>query len=214
MGFRVFPRLGLAGCVLVAAMGVATPGNATSVRPMNVVDLLANSTTIVVGQVDKVTDGFDANGVPYTEVTLKVLDPIRGAQGRQHTFRQFGLSAPRESSDGRIYLGGRPDGWPTWNEGEVAMVFLYPKARVTGLQTTVGLGYGKLSVGNGLALNGYDNTGLFQDVKVSPGLLNKEEARLLKSGKGPVDAGALQSMLHRAVKEKWVEQGRIRSDAR
>ena len=42
------------------------------------------------------------------------------------------------------------------------MVFLYPKARQTGLQTTVGLGYGKVSLGNGLALNGYDNAGLFK----------------------------------------------------
>ena len=42
------------------------------------------------------------------------------------------------------------------------MVFLYPKARQTGLQTTVGLGYGKLSVGNGVAMNGYDNAGLFK----------------------------------------------------
>ena len=82
--------------------------------------------------------------MPYTEVTLAVMDPIRGAKGKTHTFRQFGLDKPRTLPDGRVYLGGRPQGWPTWRKGEVALVFLYPKARLTGLQTTVGLGYGKL----------------------------------------------------------------------
>ena len=209
MSLRVMRRLGLAGLAALAAAMFVAPSHATSVRPMNVVDLLANSATIVAGTVDKVSDGFSASGVPYTEVTVKVTDPIRGAQGQYHTFRQFGLSAPRKTSDGRVYLGGRPEGWPNWNVGERAVVFLYPKGRTTGLQTTVGLGYGKLSMANGIALNGFDNDGLFRGVKVESGLLTSAERELMKTRNGPVDAEAFQSLLRRAVAGKWVEKGRM-----
>ena len=202
-------RRGLAGLVLLGMVMLATPGHATSVRPMNVVDLLTYSTTIVSGYVEKVTDGFDANGVPYTEVTLKVNDAIRGAQGDRHTFRQYGLTTSRTMRDGHVYIAGAPDGWPTWRVGESAVVFLYPKGRQTGLQTTVGLGYGKLSVGNGVAMNAYENQGLFGNVKVAGGVLNDKEREMFKTAHGAVDEGTLRGMLHRAVNEKWVENGRI-----
>ena len=202
-------RRGLAGLVFLGAAILAVPSEATSVRQMNVVDLLEHSATIVAGHVEKVSDGFDAQGVPYTEVTLKVTDPIRGAQGEYHTFRQYGLTTSRKDRDGRTFMAGAPEGWPTWHVGETAVVFLYPKARQTGLQTTVGLGYGKLSVGNGLALNGYDNDGLFRGVKVKSGVLNDKERAMFATGRGPVEAETLRGMLRRAVAEKWVESGRI-----
>ena len=193
-------------CALIFA---SASSHATSVRQMNVVDLLAHSDTIVSGQVEKVTDGFAPGGVPYTEVTLRVMDTIRGDKAATYTFRQFGLDKPRTMPDRRVYLGGRPTGWPTWRKNEVALVFLYPKARQTGLQTTVGLGYGKVSVGNGVALNGYDNTGLFQNIKVNRGLLDSAEADMFATKRGPVDAETLRKFLHRAVEGKWVQTGRI-----
>ena len=198
--------------VLLATLAVAAPGSvvhATSVREMTIVDLLAHSQVIVGGRVQKVSDGFAANGVPFTEITLEVMDPIRGTTGKTHTFRQFGLEKPRTMPDGRVYLGGRPQGWPTWREGEVALVFLYPKARLTGLQTTVGLGYGKLSLGNGRALNAYDNASLFSNVKVNRALLNASERSMFDTKKGAVDARTLSRFLHRAVDGKWVQRGSI-----
>jgi hypothetical protein len=129
-------------CVaLLALLWAAVPGHTTTVRPMNIVDLIDNAETIVAGRVERVSDGFAANGMPYTEVTVRVLDRFRGAQGESYTFRQFGLSAPRAMPSGKVYLGGRPEGWPTWNVGEVSLLFLYKKARKTGFQTTVGLGW-------------------------------------------------------------------------
>jgi hypothetical protein len=192
---------------------VSLSSHATSVRQMNIVDLLAYADTIVSGQVQQVTDGFETSGVPYTEVTLRVMDTIRGTKGETLKFRQFGLDKPRTLADGRVYLGGRPAGWPTWRKNEVAMVFLYPKARQTGLQTTVGLGYGKLSVGNGLAMNGYDNAGLFQGVKLSRGLLDGAESEMFTTKSGAVNAETLRKFLHRAEEGKWVQTGRI-SNAR
>ena len=77
---------------LLALLYVAMPTQATTVRPMNIVDLIDHSETIVAGRVEKVTDGFAANGMPYTEVTIRVIDHYRGATGADYTFRQFGLT--------------------------------------------------------------------------------------------------------------------------
>ena len=159
MGPIPFPqRIRAVARASVAALGLmvaSTPGHATSVVPMTVVDLLGHSQTIISGQVKSVTDGFDARGLPYTEVTIKVSDTIRGQKAETYTFRQFGLDQPRKLADGRTYLG-RPVGWPTWRKGETALLFMYSKAQRTGLQTTVGLGQGKLSLANGVALNSYE----------------------------------------------------------
>jgi hypothetical protein len=123
---------------LIALPWLTQPGHATTVRPMNIVDLIDNSETIVAGRVEKVTDGFNANGMPYTEITVHVLDRFRGAEGSTYTFRQFGLTGPRTMPDGKVFLGGRPEGWPAWHVGDVSLLFLYAKGRVTGFQTTVG----------------------------------------------------------------------------
>jgi hypothetical protein len=178
------------------------PGYATTVRPMNIVDLIDHSETIVAGRVEKVADGFTSDGMPYTEVTVHVMERFRGAKGNSYTFRQFGLSAPRTMPGGKVYLGGRPEGWPTWNVGEVSLLFLYQKARVTGFQTTVGLGYGKLGMGNGVAINAYDNVGLFANVEVDRTKLSAEENRMFDAKNGPVSADTLRNFVRRVVDQR------------
>ena len=187
---------------LLAAAYVATPGHATTVRPMNIVDLVDYSETIVAGRVENVTDGFAPNGLPYTEVTLRVIDRYRGAAGETYTFRQFGLTGPRTMPNGMVYLGGRPEGWPTWKTGEVSLLFLYPKARVTGFQTTVGLGYGKLGLGNGVAVNASDNATLFRNTGIDAKKLAADEQRMFDAKSGPVNAATLRKFLKRLVKER------------
>ena len=197
-----------ASVVVLGLMVASTPSHATSVVPMTVVDLLAHSQTIVAGQVQSVTDGFDAQGLPYTEVTLKVSDMIRGQRAEAYTFRQFGLDKPRKLADSRTYLG-RPVGWPTGRKGEAALLFMYSKAKTTGLQTTVGLGQGKLSLANGVAMNSFENATLFAGVRVNRGLLDASEQKMFDTKRGPVDAVTLQKFLHRAVDGNWVKNGSI-----
>ena len=84
----------------------------------------------------------------------------------------------------------------------------------SGLQTTVGLGYGKLSVGNGRALNAHDNASLFRNVKVNRGLLSGAERDMFDSKKGPADANTLSKFLHRAVDGNWVQKGSIANGKR
>jgi hypothetical protein len=193
---------------LLGLTAASVPGHATSVVQMTVVDLLAHSQTIVAGQVQSVTDGFDARGLPYTEVTIKVADTIRGQKAETYTFRQLGLDKPRTLADGRVYLG-RPQSWPTWRTNESAIVFLYSKAKRTGLQTTVGLGQGKLSMANGVTMNGNENVGLFSGVHVKSGLLDSSEQQMFDTKKGPVKADTFRRFLHRAVDGNWVKNGSI-----
>ena len=77
MGRSGFGFLILAGFALAGTRAMAL-----SLVEQNVVDLLRESDAIVVGTVEKVADGIDDQGLPYTEVTLKVvgIDPRRAAR--------------------------------------------------------------------------------------------------------------------------------------
>lgn len=183
----------------LALVCVAMQAGATTVRPMNIIDLIDNSETIVAGRVEQVTDGFAPGGIPYTEVTVQVYERYRGAPDSTFTFRQFGLTGPRARPGGKVYFGGRPEGWPAWKVGEISLLFLYPQARVTGFRTTVGLGYGKLGMGNGVAVNGYNNAGLFSNTGVDRSTLSADEQRMFDAKNGPVNADALRTFLRRTV---------------
>lgn len=179
---------------------------AASVASQNLVSLIQHSDRILVGTVESISDGFDKNNVPYTEVTLRVSDHIRGAAGETVTFRQFGLLQPREIN-GRTYLGTSPDGWPEWNERERVMIFLGQPARLTGLQTTVGLQAGKLRMHSGQLSNAAGNVGIFKGMKVeAPGLTKNQVAMLASDGQA-VDANPFISLVRRAVNENWIEKG-------
>lgn len=195
--------IGLAVLILALVSQVA---QAATVESRNLVSLIQYSDRILVGTVESISDGFDSNNVPYTEVTLRVSDHIRGAEGETITFRQFGLLAPREI-DGRTYLGASPDGWPKWNEKERVMVFLGPPARLTGLQTTVGLQAGKLRMSNGQLSNAAGNVGIFTGMKVEAKGLTRDQIAMLANDGQAVDANPFISLVRRAVNENWIEKG-------
>jgi signal peptidase I len=194
------------GLVALILALVSQVSQAATVESQNLVSLIQNSERILVGTVETVSDGFDGNKVPYTEVTLRVSDNVRGEAGDTVTFRQFGLLGPREI-DGRTYLGTSPDGWPQWNEKERVMVFLGPPARLTGLRTTVGLQAGKLRMSNGQLANGAGNIGIFQGMKVEANGLTSDQVAMLASDGQAVDANPFISLVRRAVDENWIENG-------
>jgi len=184
----------------------------TNKREVNVVDLVANSELILRGTVTNVTDGIDSRGIPYTEVTLRVADAIRGQVTGDYTFRQFGLLKPRDMGNGMTNLMVTPAGWPTYTKGEDTILFLNKKAAWTGLQTTVGLGQGKFKVSMAGAVNQSNNAGLFQHVTVDPTLLGTKEQRALLTLQGPVNVNAFVSLVKQAVNGQWIETGRMTHD--
>jgi hypothetical protein len=73
---------------------------------------------------------------------------------------------------------------------------------VTGFQTTVGLGYGKLGMGNGVAVNAYDNAGLFANAAIDRTKLSADEQQMFNAKNGPVNADTLRNFVRRAVNER------------
>lgn len=197
------------GLMALALACVSQGVFAASVMQQNLVDLIEESDTIVVGTVSKVTDGFTDKGVPFTEVTLKVSDSILGAKGDTYTFRQFGLTHSREIN-GLTYLGTTPDGWPNWIESERVVVFLNAPARLTGLQTTVGLNQGKLRWADGRLANSENNVGLFKNMSVNANDLSKDQQAMLKGEGKAVAAQPFVSLVRRAVDENWIAKGVMR----
>jgi len=195
---------GLGACILLLSLS-----EAALVRAQNLVDLVRYAESIVIGTVESVSDGIDAGRVPYTEVTLRVSETLRGARGTTFTFRQFGLMKPGDIG-GRTVQMVTPDGWPTWTPGERVMVFLNRPAHLTGLRTTVGLGQGKFSLSGGTIVNAEQNLGLFRGLEVDSAHITEAQAAMLRTDGVAVDAGTFTSLVRTAVEDRWVETGVLR----
>jgi len=208
--FRNPIGVGLAAiCALLAsAYAVAT----VQWHETTIVDLVGKSELILRGTIASVTDGIDANGLPYTQVTMHVAEAIRGSVGSEYTFRQFGLLKPRSMGNGMVNLMVTPSGWTTYTQGEAAILFLNPHAKYTGLQTTVGLAQGKFKISMAGATNGTNNMGLFEHVKVSPSLLSPTDETVLNTKKGAVNTQSFVSLVRKAVDGRWIEQGSMSNE--
>jgi len=201
--------------VVAAALAFAvlagTSVDATTTRRLNLAQLIAESESIICGTVDRVTDGIDEHGLPYTEFTIVVSSAAKGnaQDGTRRSFRQFGLQQARTMPNGAEMLALSPEGFPKWAEGERVVAFLHKAATRTGFQTTAGLAQGKLRMVDGRVSNEFNNEGLFDGVQVRDGLLSAKERSMLAST-GPVDAATLLGLIRRAVTENWIENGEMR----
>jgi hypothetical protein len=181
-------------------------------RESNIVELVGKSDLILRGTVKSVADGIDPSGFPYTQVTFHVAEAIRGDVGTEYTFRQFGLLKPRSMGNGMMNLMVTPAGWTTYTQGEEAILFLNRRAKFTGLQTTVGLAHGKFKVSAAGASNDTNNSGLFSHVKVEPSLLAGSDRQMMSVNKGAVNTKAFVSLVRKAVKGRWIEEGSMRNE--
>jgi hypothetical protein len=185
--------------------------SAATLQKQNLTRLIADSQNIISGKVERVVDGVDEHGMPFTEVTIAVADAAKGAArgGAEYTFRQFGLLKPRKMPNGKMLVAVTPEGFPRWGVGERVVAFLYKRASRTGLQTTTGLAQGKLRLLDGRVRNEFNNEGLFDGVKIREDLLTGKERAMLAS-KGAVDAATFVGLVGRAVNERWIETGGMR----
>jgi hypothetical protein len=206
----LYKRLPASAVLALMLLAGIAPGVHAELKKQNIVQLIESSQSIVGGTVSHVTDGIDANGVPYTEVTIKVgVSPKGSISKGEYTFRQFGLIKPRTMPNGHRMLSVTPEEFPQWRENEYVVAFLYHPAAKTGLQTTVGLAQGKFIEINGKLANRFDNRGLFEGVKAAPGTLSTRQQALLKSS-GPVDATELMGLINRVVKGNMIQKGEIK----
>jgi len=192
--------LGIVGLALAAG-----DARAMMLRDTNLVDLIRQSDSIVIGKVTVVTDGFDERGLPYTEVTVTISDLLRGDEYETVTFRQIGLRTARPNADGTRIIPAAPEGMPRYMEGEEVLLFLNPPAALTGLRSPVGLGNGKFDFGPGTASNELGNKGVFANISVERGITNPNDDRILATTMGAVNDTDLKSLVRRAVGDHWVE---------
>jgi len=209
MNFKPHFQVPAVAALLLTLLALAAnPAYAMKMRSQNLTQLISDSSSIVFGTVDSVTDGIDAKGVPYTEVTIHVGSDAKGkiADGSTYSFRQFGLLKPRVMPNGKALIAMRPEGFPRWVEGETVMAFLRTPASITGLQTTAGMGQGKLTLINGKLINEYQNAGMFDGVDIDNSLLTSEQQNMLLNPRA-IDASAFIDLVGRAVSEQWIEKG-------
>ncbi|MCV2353236.1 hypothetical protein LNV09_03575 [Paucibacter sp. B2R-40] len=202
----------LASALALSAANLLPQAQATQLPPQNLSQMIAKAELIVSGEVTAVKDGIQ-DGVPYTEVTLKVAGSAKQdlAPKSSYTFRQFGLLKARKMADGRYLLPAKIEGMPTWVVGERVMTFMNKPAAKTGLSTPVGLTQGKLSINGSKAANSFNNAGLFDGVQVlTRGALRASEASMLSKNSGAVDINVLQGLVSRAVKNNWIATGVMR----
>ncbi len=201
----------LLGFVTAAFILVAPAASAAKLNGQNLTQLITESDSILSGTVRTVTDGIDAAGIPFTEVTIAVHSVAKGNVTDQadYTFRQFGLLEPRTMENGHKLLAVTPEGFARWHEGETIVAFMYKPASRTGLQTTAGMAQGKLHLVNGMLINEFNNIGMFDGVEINDGLLNSEQQNMLTTP-GAVNAQAFMDLVARAVAEGWIENGEMR----
>lgn len=194
--------IGLLSLSLVGLGVVAVDG--ASVKKMNVADLTYHGDLIIQGVVTSLSDGFDGNNLPYTEVTMWVFESVRGGtEGAFYSFRQFGLLAPKDVGGGLTNVMVSPDGWPKFALGEEVLLFLYQTTSL-GFQSTVGLLQGKFTVENGQACNAINNLGLFAGVSgFDPNALDEAESKLLEMKSGAIPVAPLKSFVGKAIDNNW-----------
>jgi len=188
--------------ILALSLNVAYAKN---MEKQNLVDLMSHADSILVGTVAEKTDGFQ-QGLPYTEITVKVGQSIMGHHGPTYTFRQFGLIEPKSMGDGRVNLMVTPAGWPTYAKGEQVMLFLHKPASQTGFQTTAGLTQGKLTIKGGQISNDTGNDSMFAGVKINR-QLSAPQQDLVNQAAGAYSADTFLSLIKTAVDENWIENG-------
>jgi len=203
-------RHALMSAVVLCATAV-TPLHASQLVTQNLKQMIQEADVIVTGEVSKVTDGVE-NGLPFTEVTMKVNSSIKRdlALNSNYSFRQYGLLKPRKLQDGRYLLATKIEGMATWTVGEKVTTFMNKPASRTRMSTPVGLAQGKFTYSGAQVANSFENRGLFKGMSVDPSVLNAKEAAMLAKPAGPVEGEVLMNFVNRAVNEKWVEKGVMR----
>ncbi|AZQ10514.1 MULTISPECIES: hypothetical protein [Shewanella] len=178
---------------IAGSLALAPQALAQKHLKQNLQDMVSASANIIAGQVLSVTDGFDNKNRPYTEITIKVGQDVKGkyAEGATYSFRQFGLLKPKSMGNGKVYLGVSPEGFAKWQVGEQVIAFMNPSLG-GGLNSTVGLEQGKFVVSNGKVQNQLGNLGLFEDMTAQG--LSPEEANLLTTN-GAVDSAAFMGLV-------------------
>jgi len=146
------------------------PSGATSLRVMNLADLVEHSQRIFSAVCQSVSSGLDENNLPYTQYSFRVTDGIHGVTNQQVVvIKQFGLSEPIQQDNG-VTRVSRIEGMPQYIPGQEYLLFLNQDSRL-GFSSPIGLLQGAFHVqGSGTSrtvVNGMRNANLLIDTRKS-----------------------------------------------
>ncbi len=146
------------------------PSGATSLKVMNLEDLVRHSQRIFSAVCQSVSSGFDENNLPYTSYSFLVTDSIHGVANQQVVvIKQFGLSEPIQLENGVTQVS-RIEGMPRYAPGQEYLLFLIQESRL-GFSSPIGLIQGAFRVqGRGTSrtvVNGMGNANLLIDTRKS-----------------------------------------------
>ena len=164
---RFSPRWVAVSAIIVFSM---IPSEATSLKVMNLEDLVGHSQRIFSAVCQSVSSGFDENNLPYTRYSLRITDGIHGVANQQVVvIKQFGLAEPIQLNNGVTQLS-RIAGMPRYVTGQEYLLFLNQDSRL-GFSSPIGLLQGAFRVqGRGTSrtvVNGMGNANLLIDTRKS-----------------------------------------------
>lgn len=184
------------------------PSEATSLRVMNLADLVEHSQRIFSAVCQSVASGFDENNLPYTSYSFLVTDSIHGVANQQMVvIKQFGLAEPIQLDNGVTQLS-RIAGMPRYVAGQEYLLFLNGESRL-GFSSPIGLIQGAFRVqGRGTSrtvVNGLRNANLLIDTRKSTQQRSQERLQNLSRSapvtlpdervRGPVSYDNLASLV-------------------
>ncbi len=188
------------------------PSAATSLRVMNLEDLVGHSQRIFSAVCQNVSSGFDENNLPYTRYSFLVTDSIHGVANQQVVvIKQFGLAEPIQLNNGVTQLS-RIAGMPRYVAGQEYLLFLNRESRL-GFSSPIGLLQGAFRVqGRGTSrtvVNGLRNANLLIDTRKSTQQRSQERLQNLSRSapvtlpdervRGPVSYDNLASLVRRLL---------------
>jgi len=116
--------LGTVGCLMMPASQVG----AMTVRALSLEELSRRADRIFVGTCVEVRQARSESGQPITEITFRIVEPIKGVSGDRIMIRQLG---------GQLI--------PGYSVGQEVLLFLHPESPA-GLTSPVGLGQGIFTI--------------------------------------------------------------------
>lgn len=132
------------GIALLTVLLIAGSMAATTVMKLDLPQLVQESDTIVQGRVDQIYSQWDADKkVIFTYVSINVEDPVKGEQRSVVTIKQLG------GAIGAMNMS--IVGMPRFVRGDDLLLFL--KSNGDGTHHVVGLGQGKYTVANDVAVS-------------------------------------------------------------
>ncbi len=133
---------------------------ATSLRVVNLEDLVRHSKTIFKGKCVNVLAGVDARGLPYSQYGFRVVEMLRGSPRDLVTVKQFGYSSRPGSGRANVT---RIAGMPEYLPDETYLIFLGPSSSL-GFSAPVGLYQGAFWINDAKqAVNALGNRNLTFD---------------------------------------------------